>query len=392
VASLAAAGQRWRAPAPSITLGRFHPPVWRLTAIVGNLSGILLVGALAAARSGTPLPAAGIAVGAATAGALGALALVLVHDLWNHRGGYTFYHHQLAALAVSAAFLALLGQPLLPTLDLVAVGSAAAVATGRVGCLAAGCCHGRPHGWGICYGQAHVAAGFPRYLAGVRLVPVQAIESLWVAAIVVVGSILALRNPPPGSVLAWYVVAYGLGRFAFEFLRGDAARPYWHGVSEAQWTSLLAVACVTGAEWAGWLPFRAWHAAALVVMLSAVAYLALIRRPSPALLSARHIAEVARALAAAEAAAAGPPGKVQVAHTSLGIQLSASLPPASSSQVLHVALSARDGSLTGAAARALSRLIVQLEPASADWQLLGGERGVFHLLLTRTPGGAEGSS
>src|SRR5207253_2733687 len=112
------------------------------------------------------------------------------------------------------------------------------LAFGRVGCTMVGCCHGRPGRIGLCYREEHADEGFPRYLVGVRLVPVQALESLGVAAIVGVGVALVVAGSTSGTALAWYAAAYAVLRFFLEFLRGDAGRRYSWGFSEAQWTSL----------------------------------------------------------------------------------------------------------------------------------------------------------
>lgn len=401
-------------PGPLVTLGGYRLPAWRLAAVAGSLAGILLAAVLAAAVGRSPALAAGVAL----AGALGGLALALARSAWYGSRGYTSYHHQLAALVSGSLFLWLLGQPLLPYLGLAVPGLALAVAVGRLGCLLAGCCHGRPlgaaatgQGWGICYGDRHVAAGFPRYLAGVRLFPLQALEVLWALGIALAGSALALRCAPPagcpaagGAVLAWYLVSYALGRFGFEFLRGDAARPYWRGLSEAQWTSLLAVGGAAGAELAGILPFQAWHAVAAALLAAGAAAVAL--RPSAygrrhRLLHARHVQEVAEAMSAAETAALARArgelaGGIQVARTSLGLQISAGVYPNESGVAgWHYALSRPSDPLDEAAARALGALMFRLRPRAQAWQILtpplaaasrgrGGrsERGVFHVLLS----------
>jgi hypothetical protein len=47
-------------------------------------------------------------------------------------------------------------------LDLVSIGLCLFVATGRVGCLMIGCCHGHPSSIGKRYERAHVDAAFRR--------------------------------------------------------------------------------------------------------------------------------------------------------------------------------------------------------------------------------------
>jgi prolipoprotein diacylglyceryltransferase len=89
-----------------------------------------------------------------------------------------YYHHEIAIMAAVALMLWILGQPILPYLDITILGIGLFLVFGRIGCLMVGCCHGRPHRWGICYRQEHANAGFPQYYVGVRLFPIQAVESL----------------------------------------------------------------------------------------------------------------------------------------------------------------------------------------------------------------------
>src|SRR5205814_352454 len=150
-------------------------------------------------------------------------------------------------------------RPVLPYLDVTILGIGAFLACGRVGCLMVGCCHGRPSAWGICYRDEHVGEGFAPYLIGVRLFPIQAIESLWVLLVVIVGAMFVLEGRPPGTALAWLTIAYGAARFGFEFARGGADRPYTLGFSQAQWLSLWLMLALIAAEVAGRIAFAAWH-------------------------------------------------------------------------------------------------------------------------------------
>src|SRR5262249_15128101 len=147
-----------------------------------------------------------------------------------------------------------------------------------IGCLMVGCCHGRPHRLGVCYRQEHADAGFPQYYVGVRLFPIQALESLFVFSVIAVGSWLVLTNHPPGEALAWYVFTYGVARFFFEFARGDTGRPELFGFSEAQWTSLLVMSVGVITEFYGIMPLHSWHAWAPIGVLLTMIVVALVRR------------------------------------------------------------------------------------------------------------------
>lgn len=311
------------------------------------------------------------------------LGLTLVTKLIVGEERIINYHHQIAVLAVAAGLLELLHQPVLPYLDATMLGVGVFIACGRLGCFTSGCCHGRPHGWGVCYGDEHAASGFPRYLVGVRLFPVQLAESLWVLGGVVVGVGLVFAGQPPGAALSWYLVAYAVGRFGFEFLRGDPDRPYWRGFSEAQWTSLLLTWVVAGAEIAGLLAFQAWHATAAVGLALGMGVIAIGRRSRgirAQLSHPKHISELAAALEEVGAHGAGPAG-VHIARTSLGVRLSGGRVPEGAGYQDHYTLSLESGGMTEPVAADLARLIARLRRVSEKPRAIGGRQGVFHLVL-----------
>ena len=157
-----------------------------------------------------------------------------------------------------------------------------------------------------------------------------------------------------------YVIVYDLGRFSFEFVRGDADRPYLAGFSEAQWTSALLMVIVVAAEAYGVLPFHAWHAIATGA-IAVVAIVAMWRRAATGLtrdglLHPGHVGEVARALDDAPSetrARHATSAVVRVARTSLGVQLSTGMAGATThaGAIHHYTISWTDGQLSADAAR-----------------------------------------
>jgi len=111
------------------------------------------------------------------------------------------------------------------TADALAPGVAIGQAIGRLGCLAAGCCFGRPTkvAWAITFRDVYVSrqTGTP---VDVPLHPTQVYESL--AAFAIFGFLLWLssRRRFPGQVVLVYVALYSAARFVIEFFRGDPAR------------------------------------------------------------------------------------------------------------------------------------------------------------------------
>ncbi len=101
------------------------------------------------------------------------------------------------------------GLPFWTTLDLVTVGTGVFLILGRLGCLAGGCCHGRPSGLGVCYEAGKVND----LLVGIRLFPMQLVEAAWLAALVPAAAGLLITGAPPGSAMWFWLLAYAAVRF-----------------------------------------------------------------------------------------------------------------------------------------------------------------------------------
>jgi hypothetical protein len=330
--------------------------------------------------------------------------LIMTTKIITGKERITYYHHEIAVMVVTALVLWLSRQPILPYLDITILGVGLFVAVGRVGCLLVGCCHGRPHRWGVCYRKEHADAGFTPYFVGVRLSPIQAVESLWVFCIVLVGSLFVLSGYPPGTALTWYFVAYSVGRFYFEFMRGDPERPYYWGFSQAQWISLILMFAIVWIELAGALSFQLWHAGATAGIVLPMIAATLKRRfqgkAKHRLLHPHHVKEVAEAIEVVSKLSADRtppdgwtvfprrdsiPAAIHVGCTSLGVQISASKIRRTAGCIDHYALSCRDGGMTEETARVLARLILQLRQATGSNEFLKGNGAVFHLLIHPLP-------
>ena len=110
-------------------------------------------------------------------------------------------------------------------------------AFGRIGCYCAGCCYGMEyHGPGaIVFPEGSFAP------AGVELFPVQLTESLCLFLIAFVMMFLKKKGKSE-HLIEIYLIGYGIVRFILEFLRNDAYRGVYFGISTSQWISILAVA------------------------------------------------------------------------------------------------------------------------------------------------------
>jgi phosphatidylglycerol:prolipoprotein diacylglycerol transferase len=107
---------------------------------------------------------------------------------------------------------------------------------GRLGCLLAGCCYGRPtdEPWGIRFTDP--ASQVPQVWLGVSLHPTQLYEALGNALIAAALYLLLKRTEKsrPGLVTAAYFASYGVLRFFEEFYRGDTVPLGFLGLTAGQ--------------------------------------------------------------------------------------------------------------------------------------------------------------
>jgi len=121
--------------------------------------------------------------------------------------------------------------------DLVMPEIALAQGFGRIGCFLAGCCYGRQTDscLGVMFPEGSMAP------SGVKLLPTQLFMSAGDFLIALALILYARKNKVDGNVGAGYLVLYGVGRFAIEFLRNDV-RGSVGALSTSQFISIFIVA------------------------------------------------------------------------------------------------------------------------------------------------------
>jgi hypothetical protein len=342
---------------------------FRVCGYAGLAAGAALAFAVVRIEGGSIAAMAVVAAGAV----LTFLAVALAYLALTGDERLVYYHHEIAVLAVAAVVAAALGEPVLVHLDATALGVGAFLVLGRVGCFMVGCCHGRPHRWGVRYDERHADAGMARALVGVRLFPVQLLEAALALLIVAAGALLVAAGAASGAAFTWYVSAYAVARFFLELARGDAERPAWLGFSQPQWLSLACASAVTALAAAGAVPWHPWDAAP-VLIAGAMGVLAARRRgrgaAHTAALGPAHLQEIVAAVARGSRDGAGPP---TVVRTSQGIRVSAG--------PRHVTLSSDDGAMTIALARDLARHAAGALPDPGRPEVVAGDARVFHVLM-----------
>ncbi len=364
-------------PRPFIAIGGRCVPAFRACGYAGLLLALAAATVLGASRH--------LSVWFVLAMALAALAtffaLAWSVKMLTGTEKLVYYHHQIAILALCGLLLRATGRPLLRYLDVVVVGIGVFLACGRIGCLLTGCCHGRVCGWGVCYGGTQQAGGFPILYAGLPLLPVQALESLWVLGLSGTCFLAALVKPAAGEALSLYLIGYGAGRFYLETLRGDPQRPRLWGVTEAQWTALCLAMVVSWAEWHGWLPPHASHyvTACLLSLSAAVLALGHLFRPGHHLLDAWHVWEIAGAVDGV----IGPQNDAIIRETSRGLRISGGFVSDGGRDLQMVAFSRQNAPLDQRSVVGLAQLIgtlVSRRYPDAAWKLLDSGNGVFYIV------------
>jgi prolipoprotein diacylglyceryltransferase len=299
-----------------------------------------------------------------------------------------YYHHEIAILLACWLVLSLINAPVLNYLDITIIGIGVFLGFGRLGCFSVGCCHGRPFKNGVAYGEDHVHAGFTWYFRNVKLLPVQLIESSYVFLNVIIGILLLFFEATPGTVLVSYTVIYGCFRYTLEFFRGDATRPLWLGLSEAQWTTLCLVAITYGMSQAGLLPEYSWHMVILFALAAVSIYVVFYYRKqrSYALLTARHIKEIAEGLEILSKANEIETKSQPLLHlftTKQGLSISLKTYPVESFYTAHCTLSMQTGSrLNESLVKKISLIINQIKGSLGNAEIIPNGQGIYHILFS----------
>lgn len=146
----------------------------------------------------------------------------------------------LAYFALAAPAAMLLTRKRLAALDLVALTIPVPWIMAKLGCFFNGCCYGKPTSlpWAITFPEG--ARGAP---AGIPLHPTQLYEVILMLVILTVFA--ALRADRwRGTKLLWFLLLYGVGRAATDFLRGDRDAPHLGPFTLTQLICLAAATAV----------------------------------------------------------------------------------------------------------------------------------------------------
>jgi phosphatidylglycerol:prolipoprotein diacylglycerol transferase len=162
--------------------------------------------------------------------------------------GLVIYGGLIGGTLAGIVFARARGWPCWRLADVFAPATAAGMAIGRLGCLAAGCCFGKPTDlpWGIAFPAGSIPAAYfrSRGAPSPPLHPTQAYEAAGLLALTALLLYLRWRQhrpgvaSRPGARALVFLVGYGALRFADEWFRGDVERGFlfeWRSSSIASW-------------------------------------------------------------------------------------------------------------------------------------------------------------
>jgi phosphatidylglycerol:prolipoprotein diacylglycerol transferase len=166
-----------------------------------------------------------------------------IFSLSTLRSSGVYYGGLLLALVASAWYLYRAKLPGWSVADIAAPGVALGQSIGRMGCLSAGCCYGKPTSlpWGITFTNqySYDNVGVP---LNIPLHPTQIYESLGTLILFLYLMWRLRRKHFTGQVILEYLMAYSALRFIIEFYRDDDRGFVLHNLlSTSQFIGILTI-------------------------------------------------------------------------------------------------------------------------------------------------------
>jgi phosphatidylglycerol:prolipoprotein diacylglycerol transferase len=160
-----------------------------------------------------------------------------VFKIWE--GGLVFYGGFIAAAVAAVLWTRRAKLSLTDVADICAPAVAIGQGIGRIGCLMAGCCYGKPAvcSWAVTYRHPEALAPL-----GIALHPTQAYEALGDLALGLGLILWFLRFKPLKGTVFWaYLLGYGILRYSVETFRGDDRGVVLAALQPSQWIAVIAI-------------------------------------------------------------------------------------------------------------------------------------------------------
>jgi len=161
---------------------------------------------------------------------------IRIFKIWE--GGLVFYGGLIGAVVVGIFYMKKHDMPILTVGDIVAPALALGQSVGRLGCLSAGCCYGKPTSlpWGIVFTNPNSLVS-PDKL-GIPLHPTQLYSSVTNLGLFLFLLLMSRRKKFSGQVLLLYGICYPLLRSFIAIFRGDPRGSLFGGmISTSQFIS-----------------------------------------------------------------------------------------------------------------------------------------------------------
>lgn len=152
-------------------------------------------------------------------------------------GGSVFYGGLLGGIGAGILYLNVTKKSLGDYSDLAAMVAPLFHAFGRIGCFLGGCCYGIECDVGFVYENSLVESA-----NGVRRFPIQLVESGFEFILFALILFMFLKRIQQRRLFLWYLFIYSIGRFIFEFFRGDEYRGFVGIFSTSQFISIFIFA------------------------------------------------------------------------------------------------------------------------------------------------------
>jgi phosphatidylglycerol---prolipoprotein diacylglyceryl transferase len=169
-----------------------------------------------------------------------------IFSLSTLRSPGVYYGSLLLAIAAAALYVVKKRLPALAMADLAAPGIALGQAIGRLGCLSAGCCYGKPTTmpWGIVFRNqySYDNIGVPLHIA---LHPTQIYDLIGALCLFAFLMRRLSKKHASGQIMLEYLALYSCLRFVIEFFRDDDRGFVLYGLLST--SQLIAILTILGA-------------------------------------------------------------------------------------------------------------------------------------------------
>jgi phosphatidylglycerol:prolipoprotein diacylglycerol transferase len=182
-----------------------------------------------------------VLVGGLVGGRLGHILFEMPRLYWEHpeyileiwRGGLVYYGGLILCTMISLVFCWRKRLNFWRVADIYAPAVAFGLIFGRMGCLSAGCCYGKPadfpSGWAVPWGITFYSGQVPKELQGIPLHPTQIYESVSCLILYLYLVRLRMRQKFDGQIIWTFLACYAVLRTVIEIFRFDVDRGVYLG-------------------------------------------------------------------------------------------------------------------------------------------------------------------